>query len=64
MASTNNIYDMAGNIAEWTMEGTVSSHAWRGGDCVTHFGEYTAAIREFNVYSETYVGFRPSLYIK
>ena len=37
-----NIYDLAGNVWEWTLEN--SSHAYRGGAC-SEFGFFSAAVR-------------------
>ena len=66
-ANICNIYDMAGNMYEWTMEGDLThGRVLRGG----HFnsdGRYVSIISRFDNYP-TYVyactGFRPSLYIK
>lgn len=66
-ANINNIYDMAGNMREWTMEGcTTSARVYRGG----YFGSTGIANPVANRYGSTpitiaeYIGFRPSLYIK
>lgn len=64
-----NLYDVAGNLWEWTQEasyGTAESYMRRGGSfynsCVTYpacyRGSYTAT------FTETFLGFRPALYIK
>ena len=66
-AKVYNIYDMAGNVYEWTMEGkSTGNRTIRGG----HFGavgsERPAAYRSsYNAaVGDHYVGFRTSLYIK
>ncbi len=67
-AKVNNIYDMAGNIFEYTMEGnSTNNRPWRGGYAnntggarpvaQSYSGSYT------NYYSST-LGFRVALYIK
>ena len=44
----NNIYDLAGNAWEWTMEGNfTSSRTVRGGDC-TYDGEIYPATARFS----------------
>jgi hypothetical protein len=67
-AKVNNIYDMAGNMFEWTMEGfTTESRVMRGGFCILSGAALSVAFRyygfdpAFNVYC---VSFRPALYIK
>ena len=68
-ANVNNIYDMAGNVHEWTMEGGLTGHRiFRGGDCHCNFTEEekTVAYRfnHFPNYAESFIGFRIALYIK
>ena len=69
-ANVNNIYDMAGNIGEWTMEGNSTYGGLRisrGGDSLWYKGTESPL-----AYRGTYDpnnsglgrGFRPSLYIK
>ena len=62
-----NIYDLAGNVAEWTLESstnTGTSCARRGGNCYDDSSNAPASAHSnlstsFNIY---YVGFRPALY--
>ncbi len=66
-ANINNIYDMAGNMFEWTMEGySTYSRALRGGDfSLTGTGDPVAVRYSYSpYYACNYYGFRPSLYIK
>ncbi len=63
-----NIYDMAGNLYEWTMEGQgVSNRVVRGG-YVSAAGEYRSVIDRYAItpqYASSYcMGLRPALYIK
>ena len=62
-----NIYDLAGNIAQWTNE-KYSSNGFviRGGGYFDAGSSYPAAFRNYNNASFTYddLGFRVSLYIK
>lgn len=65
--SKQNIYNIAGNIAEWTLEYTSdSSHpcALRGGDCISYGYDYSASYRiNYDATaSDPSVGFRPSLF--
>ena len=66
-AKINNIYDMAGNVMEWTMEGFSSDNRiYRGGRY--GFGGDKEPISDRSNYYPNYayefVGFRPALYIK
>jgi len=64
----NNIYDMAGNLMEWTQEkrGTETSRASRGGDCASKGSSAPAGYRYYRSEPDGIyrIGFRPSLYIK
>lgn len=65
--STNNIYDFAGNVDEWTQEQNDSSYrVFRGGNCYDGGSKYPACYRNFgnsvNGYNGT--GFRATLCIK
>ena len=62
-----NIYDLAGNVWEWTLEytaNTLSPCAIRGGRYFFNGSNYTASRRDGNdtTYSGNSIGFRPSLY--
>jgi len=64
---TNNIYDFAGNVNEWTQEEKGSSYrVIRGGYYYDDGGNYPVAYRDYyypdNYYN--YTGFRATLYIK
>ena len=63
----NNIYDIAGNLMEWTQEryGTDTVRALRGGTCFYNDegNSEPAAVRS-KTYSNDVVGFRPAIYIK
>lgn len=63
----NNIYDMSGNLSEWTMEGFLSGYSViRGGDFESYGTASPFFYRDLSfAYFETeYYGFRPALYIK
>ena len=63
---TKNIYDIAGNVAEWTMEGTKNNvNIARGGSYVSTIGQLAASRYAYqsNIANNA-VGFRISLYIK
>ena len=62
-----NIYDLAGNVREWTLEYTAST----GNPCALRGGEYgntgssnpaSDRVRSSTSYSGDFIGFRPSLY--
>ena len=66
-----NLYDVAGNLWEWTQEAaypnnTVESYMLRGGSFYNSYSDYPACYRAFNTATVTYTtyGFRPALYIK
>ena len=63
----NNIYDLAGNVTEWTQEkySTGTSRAWRGGYCDDDGDINPVAIRHFGDASDTASasGFRTSFYL-
>ena len=66
-ANVCNIYDMAGNLYEWTMEGySTSIRVRRGGNFYVDGSDHPVATR--NNYGPANIiancGFRPSLYIK
>lgn len=74
VAKVNNIYDIAGNMSEWTMEGTLSRRQERGGYFTVDSFEssnnaslsigarYSTSMNYNNVSPRT--SFRPALYIK
>ena len=64
-----NIYDLAGNVSEWTLEYTANTNspcALRGGFCSNNGSDSPASYRFFDVTpsigSYSTLGFRPSLY--
>ena len=64
-----NLYDIAGNLWEWTQEAsypnnTLESYMIRGGSF--NHTERPACYRDYNtaIYTYTTIGFRPVLYIK
>ena len=62
---TKNIYDLAGNVAEWTQEASsIANRVFRGGVS----GDTSSSASYRNAYSptyiESYIGFRVALYIK
>ena len=67
-ARVNNIYDMAGNLFEWTMEAcTVGLRVIRGGDYDSNVNDDPACIRRIFAMTHMtpiYMGFRITLYIK
>ncbi|MEG1705271.1 MAG: hypothetical protein RR290_01695, partial [Clostridia bacterium] len=62
----NNIYDMAGNDWEWTMEAFSTSRDIRGGSYLNNGNEHSATFRYENSIAGNvhFITFRPSLYIK
>ena len=66
-ANVYNIYDMAGNLYEWTMEGcSTFSRVFRGGYFGLNGDDGPVAYRYsyYPVFASYPYGFRPSLYIK
>ena len=63
---TKNIYDLAGNIWEWTSEANSSYFICRGGSYGNGGSVHTVSVRIKRGASGTYysIGFRPRLYIK
>ena len=65
--SVKNIYDLAGNVYEWTNEVNSSYRVFRGGDYTQHGDNYPVSYRNHNSPSRTTrddLGFRSRLYIK
>lgn len=62
---TKNIYDIAGNVAEWTMETTKNNvNIARGGSYVSTIGQLAASRYAYqNNIANNNIGFRISLYI-
>ena len=65
--AVNNIYDLAGNVAEWTMEsGNSNLRVFRGGYCY-YSGSLGPASRRYNrppsLDISDYIGFRVTLYL-
>ena len=63
----NNIYDLAGNVEEWTMETSSNQiRMYRGGEFTFKGSEYPASVRNSIIipsYNGQEVGFRIALYI-
>ena len=61
-----NIYDMAGNVREWTMEACNANVRVRRGGYYYYSGSICPASNRNNInpsYSSSYLGFRPTLYL-
>ena len=66
IANMNNIYDMSGNVDEWTMEGhSLEDRVTRGGSAVDD-STFDKLVRDYEwmAYGSWFTGFRLSLYIK
>ena len=66
-SKANNIYDMAGNQREWTLEVYAMGRALRGGFCMENGSKYGVSMYDFmQPYRNDfgYSGFRAYLYIK
>ena len=63
---TKNIYDLAGNVYEWTSEASSSFFIFRGGGYVNGGSDNPVSYRSRSNGSNTndFIGFRPRLYIK
>lgn len=62
----NNIYDLAGNVSEWTTEANyTSSRVRRGGRCYDYGSNIPASYRNYYSpsYTSNYIGFRLALYL-
>ena len=63
----NNIYDLAGNVRDWTMEAdSTDSRVYRGGYYYNNGGNYPADYRYYSIPTNSYsfYGCRSALYIK
>ena len=67
-ASVNNIYDMAGNMFEWTMEGLSTNYRAHRGGYFNNSGAVLPVAYRYRYGSPDFafcdISFRPSLYIK
>ena len=61
---TNNIYDFAGNVEEWTQEQNGGFHVTRGGFFSDNGNDYPVTYRHYFYPNFSYNGFRATLYIK
>ena len=63
----NNIYDLAGNVYDWTLEAYYTFYrVLRGGYCYSNGSDFPASYRSFDypTYSNDFYGCRSALYIK
>ena len=63
----NNIYDLVGNVRDWTMEASSTyGRVYRGGGCSSNGDNLPADVRGYSypTYSGSYYGCRSALYIK
>ena len=61
------VYDLAGNVSEWTMESCDTSYRVSRGGSYVNTGSFSPASGRLNGYpssSSGYVGFRPTLFLK
>ena len=67
-ANSNNVYDLAGNVNEWTLEavdvGTGNSRCYRGGNYSAYGGNTPAGVRVYSFPYAGYLGLRCTLFIK
>ena len=65
--AVNNIYDMAGNVLDWTIEALITGNrVYRGGDCFGDNNFYPASVRNYYrvpAVSDDDVGSRLALYM-
>ena len=62
----NNIYDMAGNVDEWTMESYSTRYrVFRGGNFNNNGSDFPSSLRNYDVptNSHGFIGFRVTLYV-
>ena len=65
--AVNNIYDMAGNVFDWTLEApSATDRVFRGGNSGNTASSYPASDRGFNspTYSDSRIGSRSTLYVR
>ncbi len=65
--AVNNIYDMAGNVYDWTIEaGSTGNRVIRGGSCSSTASYFPASVRSYRnpTYSASFDGCRSTLYVK